>query len=141
MLLFIYSQIISLRMIHVLFNSSQQQQLFYLDMFQVMLKGINYYKLIFNKFQKNVFHINVFILSFSFSINLRAAGNIAFHLNPRLDRGYVVRNSKVKGSWEEEETCSSAASTGHVFKRQSYFHILIFCGPKEFQVMNCKKNI
>ncbi|KAF7998173.1 hypothetical protein HCN44_009571 [Aphidius gifuensis] len=70
----------------------------------------------------------------SFAINLRAAGNIAFHLNPRLDRGYVVRNSKIKGCWEEEETCSPAASTGHVFKRQSYFHILIFCGPKEFQI-------
>lgn len=57
--------------------------------------------------------------------------NIAFYLNPRLDRGYVVRNSFIKGRWGREENCSS---TQFNFQRQTYFHIIIFCGPKEFQV-------
>lgn len=69
-----------------------------------------------------------------FSVNLlcKTPGNIAFHFNTRLDRGYVVRNTKFKGSWEEEETCSPA---GHsAFRRNSYVHILIFCTANEFQV-------
>ncbi|XP_053973813.1 galectin-8-like [Hylaeus anthracinus] len=69
-----------------------------------------------------------------FSINLlcKAAGNIALHFNPRLDRGYVVRNTKFKDSWEEEETCSPA---GHsAFRRNSYINILIFCTANAFQI-------
>ncbi|XP_076659628.1 galectin-8 [Halictus rubicundus] len=69
-----------------------------------------------------------------FSINLlcKVTGNIALHFNARLDRGYVVRNTKYKGSWEEEETCSPA---GHsAFRRNSYIHILIFCTVNAFQV-------
>ncbi|XP_076620787.1 galectin-8 isoform X2 [Colletes latitarsis] len=69
-----------------------------------------------------------------FSVNLlcKAAGNIALHFNARLDRGYVVRNTKFKGSWEEEETCSPAAHTA--FRRNSYVHILIFCTANAFQI-------
>ncbi|XP_076237835.1 galectin-8 isoform X2 [Calliopsis andreniformis] len=69
-----------------------------------------------------------------FSINLlcKSPGNIALHFNARLDRGYVVRNTKYKGSWEEEETCSPSGQTA--FRRNSYVHILIFCTTNEFQV-------
>ncbi|XP_043251386.1 galectin-9-like isoform X3 [Colletes gigas] len=69
-----------------------------------------------------------------FSVNLlcKAASNIALHFNARLDRGYVVRNTKFKGSWEEEETCSPAAHTA--FRRNSYVHILIFCTANAFQI-------
>ncbi|KOC61388.1 Galectin-9, partial [Habropoda laboriosa] len=69
-----------------------------------------------------------------FSVNLlsKASGNIALHFNVRLDRGYVVRNTKFKGCWEEEETCSPAGHTA--FRRNSYTHILIFCTANEFQV-------
>ncbi|XP_017890556.1 tectonin beta-propeller repeat-containing protein-like isoform X3 [Ceratina calcarata] len=68
-----------------------------------------------------------------FSVNLwcKTGGNIALHLNARLDRGYVVRNSKSRGRWEEEETCSPAAQTA--FRRNSYVHILIFCTSNEYQ--------
>ncbi|XP_026674565.1 galectin-8-like isoform X2 [Ceratina calcarata] len=69
-----------------------------------------------------------------FSVNLwcKTGGNIALHLNARLDRGYVVRNSKSRGRWEEEETCSPAAQTA--FRRNSYVHILIFCTSNEYQI-------
>ncbi|XP_015436369.1 PREDICTED: galectin-8-like isoform X2 [Dufourea novaeangliae] len=69
-----------------------------------------------------------------FSVNLlcKTASNIALHFNARLDRGYVVRNTKYKGSWEEEETCSPAGHTA--FRRNTYIHILIFCTVDAFQV-------
>ncbi|CAK9807050.1 LGALS8 [Anthophora plagiata] len=69
-----------------------------------------------------------------FSVNLlcKVPENIALHFNVRLDRGYVVRNTKYKGCWEEEETCSPAGHTA--FRRNSYTHILIFCTANEFQV-------
>ncbi|KAF3427269.1 LOW QUALITY PROTEIN: hypothetical protein E2986_13139 [Frieseomelitta varia] len=72
--------------------------------------------------------------SITFSVNLlcKIAGNIALHFNARLDRGYVVRNSKFKGCWEEEETCSPVGHTA--FRRNSYVHILIFCTANEYQV-------
>ncbi|KAH0539577.1 galectin-9-like isoform X1 [Cotesia glomerata] len=71
-----------------------------------------------------------------FAVNLtcRATGNIAFHLNPRLDRGYIVRNSKIKGYWNEEETCSPFTSCSGLLQRNSYFHLVIFCSYKEFYV-------
>lgn len=69
-----------------------------------------------------------------FSVNLlcKAASNLALHFNARLDRGYVVRNTKFKGCWEEEETCSPAGHTA--FRRNSYVHILIFCTINSFQI-------
>ncbi|XP_034936529.1 galectin-8-like isoform X2 [Chelonus insularis] len=71
-----------------------------------------------------------------FAINLtcRTSGNIAFHFNPRLDRGYIVRNSKVKGYWHEEETCSPYISASRLFQHNNYFHLIIFCLSKEFYV-------
>ncbi|TGZ56686.1 hypothetical protein DBV15_11942, partial [Temnothorax longispinosus] len=41
-----------------------------------------------------------------FSVNLicKAAGNIALHFNPRLDRGYIVRNTKVQADVFSAET-------------------------------------
>ncbi|XP_029044836.2 galectin-9-like isoform X1 [Osmia bicornis bicornis] len=68
-----------------------------------------------------------------FSVNLLCkTGNIALHFNARLDRGYVVRNTKFKGCWEEEETCSPSGHTA--FRRNSYVHILIFCTANAFQI-------
>ncbi|XP_058803209.1 galectin-4-like isoform X2 [Phymastichus coffea] len=60
--------------------------------------------------------------------------NVALHFNPRLDRGYVVRNSKLKGCWQEEETCSPLASRGYIFRRGRFFQLTIFCTQNEFQV-------
>ncbi|XP_031835124.1 galectin-8 isoform X2 [Nomia melanderi] len=71
-------------------------------------------------------------LRFSVNILCKTVGNIALHFNARLDRGYVVRNTKFKGSWEEEETCSPASQTA--FRRNSYIHILIFCTANAFQI-------
>ncbi|XP_015120636.1 galectin-8 [Diachasma alloeum] len=72
--------------------------------------------------------------SFAFNLLCRSTGNIALHFNPRLERGYCVRNSKVKGSWETEETCSRDGGVNPIFPRNSYFHLLIFCGSREFQI-------
>ncbi|XP_070169229.1 32 kDa beta-galactoside-binding lectin isoform X3 [Polyergus mexicanus] len=70
-----------------------------------------------------------------FSVNLtcKTSGNIALHFNPRLDRGYIVRNTKVRGSWEDEETCSPAGSSGCIFRRNTYVHLMIFCTNDAFQ--------
>ncbi|XP_011310382.1 galectin-4-like, partial [Fopius arisanus] len=72
--------------------------------------------------------------SFSFNLTCRSTGNIALHFNPRLDRGYCVRNTKIKGSWDSEETCSRVGGINPLFPRNSYFHLLIFCGSREFQI-------
>lgn len=71
-----------------------------------------------------------------FSVNLicKTPGNIALHFNPRLDRGYIVRNTKVRGSWEDEETCSPAGPSGCIFRRNAYIHLMIFCTNNAFQV-------
>ncbi|XP_012058923.1 PREDICTED: galectin-8-like [Atta cephalotes] len=71
-----------------------------------------------------------------FSVNLicKAVGNIALHFNPRLDRGYIVRNTRVRGFWENEETCSSAGSNGCIFRRNTYVHLMIFCTNDAFQI-------
>jgi len=72
-----------------------------------------------------------------FSVNLtyKTAGNIALHFNPRLDRGYIVRNTRVRGSWEDEETCSPAGPSGCIFRRNAYAHLMIFCTNDAFQVI------
>ncbi|XP_066603032.1 galectin-8-like isoform X2 [Prorops nasuta] len=72
-----------------------------------------------------------------FAINLTCKGNLsntALHFNPRIDRGYVVRNSKVRGHWEEEETCSPAGPSGCIFRRNTYIHVTIFCTANAFQI-------
>lgn len=81
-----------------------------------------------------------FILCDRFSVNLtcKTSGNIALHFNPRLDRGYIVRNTKVRGSWEDEETCSPAGSSGCIFRRNTYMHLMIFCTNDAFQVIHVK---
>ncbi|KAJ8674243.1 hypothetical protein QAD02_005505 [Eretmocerus hayati] len=79
-------------------------------------------------------YIPIDAVRFSVNLKCRQPGTIALHLNPRLDRGYVVRNSKVKGCWEEEETCSPTSSRGYIFRRNSYFHLTIFCTLNEFQI-------
>ncbi|XP_014218529.1 galectin-8 [Copidosoma floridanum] len=71
---------------------------------------------------------------FSLNLRCRASGSIALHFNPRLDRGYIVRNSKHKGCWEEEETCSPLPARGYLFRRNSFFHLTIFCTLNEFQI-------
>ncbi|XP_046734135.1 galectin-6-like isoform X1 [Diprion similis] len=72
-----------------------------------------------------------------FSVNLScnsSADNVALHFNPRLQRGYVVRNSKLRNQWQEEERCSSSGRSGFLFHRDTYFHLMIFCTPNEYQI-------
>ncbi|XP_063107262.1 galectin-9B-like isoform X2 [Cavia porcellus] len=56
-----------------------------------------------------------------FHINLCTGENITFHLNPRFSENTVVRNSKIKGSWGEEERglpTNMPLLTGHSFKME-----------------------
>lgn len=72
---------------------------------------------------------------FRFAINLTCGAgetpDIAFHLNPRLDRCYVARNSRTKGNWGEEE---GAALGGSPFKRGQSFIIHILVTATGFKV-------
>ncbi|XP_034257070.1 galectin-9-like isoform X2 [Thrips palmi] len=70
-----------------------------------------------------------------FAINLSCGAgetpDIAFHLNPRLDRCYVARNSRTRGYWGEEE---GAALGGSPFKRGQSFIIHILVTATGFKV-------
>lgn len=73
---------------------------------------------------------------FRFAINLSCGPgeepNIAFHLNPRLDRGYVARNSRTRGSWGQEE---GAALGGSPFKCGQLFLLHILVTATGFKVL------
>ncbi|XP_071979640.1 galectin-4-like [Engystomops pustulosus] len=68
----------------------------------------------------------------SFCINLKVGFNndVAFHLNPRLNKKKVVRNSYINGSWGEEETQLEK----NPFKEGEFFDISIRSGEKQFKV-------
>lgn len=57
--------------------------------------------------------------------------DIAFHLNPRLDRNYVVRNARLQGCWGDEETSSIVKFN---IARNRKFEIAIFIAKQEFMV-------
>jgi len=40
----------------------------------------------------------------------------------------------MRGSWEDEETCSPAGLSGCIFRRNTYIHLMIFCTNDAFQV-------
>ncbi|NWI98113.1 LEG4 protein, partial [Pitta sordida] len=67
-----------------------------------------------------------------FHINLRAGpgGDIALHLNPRMDEGAVVRNTLSGGSWGHEERDVPY----NPFQRGDYFELSIRCGNHRFKV-------
>lgn len=73
------------------------------------------------------------------NLSCKAAGNIALHFNPRLDRGYIVRNTRLRGIWDDEETCSPAGPSGCIFRRNAYMHLMIFCTNDAFQVKTERK--
>lgn len=79
-------------------------------------------------------YIPVHAIRFSINLNCKTSGNIALHFNPRIDRGYVVRNTKIKGTWEIEETCSPVGPCNYIFRRNSYIHLMIFCTEDAFQI-------
>lgn len=68
----------------------------------------------------------------SFIVNLKVSFNneIALHLNPRLNKKTVVRNSFVNGTWGEEEV----EQTKDPFKEGEYFDISIRSSDKNFKV-------
>ncbi|XP_012266424.2 galectin-4-like isoform X2 [Athalia rosae] len=80
-------------------------------------------------------YIPLYAVRFAVNLTCRSSpGNVALHFNPRLERAYVVRNYKFRNQWYEEERCSSSGRTGAVFRRNSFFHLMIFCTPNEYQI-------
>lgn len=79
-------------------------------------------------------YIPVHAIRFAINLHCKTTGNIALHFNPRIDRGYVVRNSKSKYGWEMEETCSPVGPCNYIFRRNSYIHLMIFCTEDAFQI-------
>ncbi|KAG7264169.1 hypothetical protein CRUP_010694 [Coryphaenoides rupestris] len=67
-----------------------------------------------------------------FSVNLKASrsSDIAFHMNPRVSEGIVVRNSLMDGNWGEEERELAATP----FMEGQYFDMSIRCGNRRFKV-------
>ncbi|MBN3318433.1 LEG4 protein, partial [Atractosteus spatula] len=69
----------------------------------------------------NRFHVN-FMVGFS--------RDIAFHLNPRVAEGLVVRNSCLGGSWGQEERDLEF----NPFQEGQYFEISVRCGNQRYKV-------
>lgn len=73
-----------------------------------------------------------FLSAYSIAINfsVRATGAIALHLNPRVTKGVVVRNSFLNGQWGPEETSLSC----NPFVPGQPFDLLICASPYGFKV-------
>ncbi|TMS07455.1 Galectin-4 [Larimichthys crocea] len=56
--------------------------------------------------------------------------DIAFHLNPRVREGVVVRNSMIGGDWGQEEREAGM----NPFMEGQYFDMSIRCGNQRFKV-------
>ncbi|KAM6987587.1 galectin-4-like isoform 2-T2 [Tautogolabrus adspersus] len=56
--------------------------------------------------------------------------DIAFHMNPRVREGMVVRNSKIGGNWGQEDRELSL----NPFMEGQYFDMSIRCGNQRFKV-------
>ncbi|XP_040832560.1 galectin-4 [Ochotona curzoniae] len=67
-----------------------------------------------------------------FTINFKvgSSGDVALHINPRMDEGTVVRNSLLNGSWGTEERKMGHNPFGH----GQYFDLSIRCGTDRFKV-------
>ncbi|CAI9553080.1 unnamed protein product [Staurois parvus] len=68
----------------------------------------------------------------SFSINLKngSSSDIALHINPRLSKNALIRNSFVNGTWGQEET----QVTKNPVKQGDYFELSIRSGQKSFKI-------
>nr|XP_046229397.1 galectin-8 isoform X2 [Scatophagus argus] len=68
----------------------------------------------------------------SFCVNLRAShgADIALHLNPRLKKGVLVRNSFLSECWGPEETTLASFP----FAAGQYFEMIIMCDSQQFRV-------
>ncbi|XP_062266992.1 galectin-8-like isoform X1 [Platichthys flesus] len=69
-------------------------------------------------------------LSFCVNLGTSSGSDLALHLNPRLKRRRLVRNSFLSESWGPEET----ALDSFPFAAGQYFEMIIRCEPQQFKV-------
>ncbi|XP_035381334.1 galectin-4 [Electrophorus electricus] len=67
---------------------------------------------------------------FGINFMVGASQDIAFHINPRIQEGLVIRNSLINGIWGEEESGISF----NPFLEGQFFEISIRCGEEKFKV-------
>ncbi|TNN66589.1 Galectin-4 [Liparis tanakae] len=68
--------------------------------------------------------------SLSINFMVSRSRDIAFHMNPRVREGVVVRNSMIGGNWGEEDRELSM----NPFSEGQYFDMSIRCGVERFKV-------
>ncbi|XP_067102486.1 galectin-4-like [Osmerus mordax] len=67
---------------------------------------------------------------FSVNFKVSSSGEVAFHMNPRVREGVVIRNSMIGGSWGQEERELSL----NPFLEGQYFDMSIRCGNQRYKV-------
>ena len=68
--------------------------------------------------------------SFAINFKVESSGDLALHINPRMNEGAVVRNSYLNGSWGSEERSLSY----NPFGPGQFFDLSIRCGNDRFKV-------
>uniref|UniRef100_A0A4W4FK14 Galectin n=1 Tax=Electrophorus electricus TaxID=8005 RepID=A0A4W4FK14_ELEEL len=68
---------------------------------------------------------------FGINFMVGASQDIAFHINPRIQEGLVIRNSLINGIWGEEESVINSQSLTLSFPHSQ---ISIRCGEEKFKV-------
>uniref|UniRef100_A0A8B9J527 Galectin n=1 Tax=Astyanax mexicanus TaxID=7994 RepID=A0A8B9J527_ASTMX len=70
------------------------------------------------------------ILKFCINFVVGGSRDIAFHINPRIREGIVIRNSLIGGCWgDEERDCDF-----NPFLEGQFFEVSIRCGEEKFKV-------
>ncbi|KAJ8368692.1 hypothetical protein SKAU_G00087200 [Synaphobranchus kaupii] len=67
---------------------------------------------------------------FEIDLLVSSSGDIAFHFNPRMYEGSLVRNSWLGGTWGWEERNVDF----NPFQEGQYFEIMMCCGKQKFEV-------
>lgn len=76
-----------------------------------------------------IVYIRIISRSYSFEVNLKSGSDTLLHFNPDVSKGAVVRNSKVDGEWDDDET-----DGGMPFQLGEIFNIHIIITEEEFVV-------
>lgn len=77
--------------------------------------------------QYKLYHVDRF--GINFKCGRGSGADIAFHFNPRVSQGSVVRNTMQNGQWQKEEKHG-----GMPFKKETPFEIIFLVEESQFKV-------